>query len=415
MEMCLIDVVQAYLYQPYPEDAMPLYLSLPDNLSRACGLQPGALYRIAKYLYGLPDAGLAYYKAYSSHLEAGGYKRTISDPCLFVKIDSSGGRVYVFCHVDDTMVAADNKSELVVLQAHLKKKFDMTVTEQVVEYLGIRIERLAGGDVLLTQPKLLGQLEEEYEDQLATFRRTNAPQAKEDFQSKDLTPMDKSAYLHLVGALLYLTKSRPDIQTAVSFGATHSSAPTRGHFNELLRCLAYLVNTKDKGLKLRTGIPGQALTLTCYTDASYLTHADSKSHSGYCMSFGRIGTFYSKSGKQTLVATSSTHSEMRGLYTLVIDIVYLVHLCDELHRPLSLPCIALVDNQPVIDLVSQPSGQTRVKRCKHFLMLVDWIREQVIAGYIELSKVATEHNVADILTKIITGGEFKTKAELLLG
>jgi len=48
-------------------------------------------------------------------------------------------------------------------------------------------------------------------------------------------------------------------------------------------------------------------------------------------------------------------------------------------------------------------------------MLVDWIREQVIAGYIELTKVATEHNVADILTKIITGGEFKTKAELLLG
>jgi hypothetical protein len=133
------------------------------------------------------------------------------------------------------------------------------------------------------------------------------------------------------------------------------------------------------------------------------------------MSFGRIGTFYSKSGKQTLVATSSTHSEMRGLYTLVIDIVYLVHLCDELHRPLSMPCIALVDNQPVIDLVSQPSGQTRVKRCKHFLMLVDWIREQVIAGYIELKKVATEHNVADILTKIITGGEFKTKAALLLG
>jgi hypothetical protein len=46
---------------------------------------------------------------------------------------------------------------------------------------------------------------------------------------------------------------------------------------------------------------------------------------------------------------------------------------------------------------------------------VDWIREQVIAGYIELKKVATEHNVPDILTKIITGGEFKTKAALLLG
>jgi hypothetical protein len=133
------------------------------------------------------------------------------------------------------------------------------------------------------------------------------------------------------------------------------------------------------------------------------------------MSFGIVGTFYSKSGKQQLVATSSTHSEMRGLYSLVVDIVYLVHLCDELYRPLTLPCIALVDNQPVIDLVSQPSGQTRVKRCKHFLMLVDWIREQVIAGYLKLTKVATADNVADLLTKIVTGGEFTKKADLLLG
>ena len=166
---------------------------------------------------------------------------------------------------------------------------------------------------------------------------------------------------------------------------------------------------------LRAGVKGQPLKLTCYTDTSYLTHADSKSHSGYCMSFGAVGTFYSKSGKQQLVATSSTHSEMRGLYSLVVDIIYLVHLCDELHRPLELPCVALVDNQPVIDLVSQPSGQVRVKRCKHFLMLVDWVREQVIAGYLELVKVATEANVADLLTKIVTGGEFKKKADLLLG
>ena len=106
---------------------------------------------------------------------------------------------------------------------------------------------------------------------------------------------------------------------------------------------------------------------------------------------------------------------MRGLYSLVIDLVFMVHLCEELHRPVELPCVVMVDNQPVIDLVSQPAGQTKVKRCKHFLMLVDWIREQVVHGYVELFKVPTADNVADILTKIITGGEFHTKAHLLLG
>jgi hypothetical protein len=48
-------------------------------------------------------------------------------------------------------------------------------------------------------------------------------------------------------------------------------------------------------------------------------------------------------------------------------------------------------------------------------MLIEWIREQVCAGYCELMKVATEDNLADVLTKIVTGGEYKTKAQLLLG
>jgi hypothetical protein len=119
------------------------------------------------------------------------------------------------------------------------------------------------------------------------------------------------------------------------------------------------------------------------------------------MSFGEIGSFYSKSSKQTLVTTSSTHAELRALYTLTVDIVYLVHLCEELHRPIDLPAIVMVDNQPIIDLLT--TAYVRSKRCKHFLMLVQWVRERIEYGYLELSKVLTIDNVADVLTKIITG------------
>ena len=85
---------------------------------------------------------------------------------------------------------------------------------------------------------------------------------------------------------------------------------------------------------------------------------------------------------------------MRGVFTLVVDIVFVIHLCEELHRPSDLPCIVLVDNQSVIDLLSRPAGLTRVRRCKHFLMLVDWVREQVCNGYCEIVKVDTADNVA---------------------
>jgi hypothetical protein len=412
MARCVVDVVQAYLHQVYPSDAPALYLVLPDAVSRACDLPLGQTYRLGKYLYGLPDAGLAYYKAYSTHLISGGYERTISDPCLFVK-KSERGLTYVWCHVDDTFVCASSPSLLDEFKSHVRSKFDMTTADGVEEYLGVKLTTTDVG-CILTQPKLLGQLESEFSTQLLPFTRATAPQRALTFQDPDPTPMPSAEYLHLLGSLIYLTKSRPDIATAVSFAARHGVHPTRGHFSELLHCLAYLIRTRDKGLVLRRGVSGAPLQLRCYVDASYLTHADSsQSHSGYCLSFGDIGSFYSKSSVIKLVSTSSTHAELRALYACTVDILYLIHLCDELHRPLSLPAIVMVDNQPLLDLTKDVSP--RSKRSKHFLMMVDWIREQITVGYIELLKVSTAHNVADILTKIVTGGAFHTKASLLCG
>jgi hypothetical protein len=153
------------------------------------------------------------------------------------------------------------------------------------------------------------------------------------------------------------------------------------------------------------------LQLRCYVDASYLTHQDSKSHTGYTMSFGTIGTFYSKSLKQTAVSTSSMHAEMRALYTLCVDIIFVVNLCRELNRELRLPAIVFVDNKPSIDVTESISSRT--KRCKHFLMLISYVRELVCQGMVKLEKVKSDENVADVLTKIVTGGAFRSKAELL--
>ena len=65
MKQCIVDTVGAYLYQDYPTDAVPLYLTLPKNVAEVCGYAADTKFRIRKYLYGLPDAGRAYYRAYS--------------------------------------------------------------------------------------------------------------------------------------------------------------------------------------------------------------------------------------------------------------------------------------------------------------------------------------------------------------
>jgi KUP system potassium uptake protein len=412
MEMCTVDTVGAYLYQEYDDNLPPIYLVLPANVAEICQLDPTDHYRVRRYLYGLPDSGRAYYKAYSTHLALHGYQRTISDPCLFVKINGKD-RTYVFTHVDDTFVCSTNKAELLIFQDVLRIKYEITVNTNVSEYLGVKMTNQSNGDILLTQPKLLNSLLDEYSAELDGIKDTIAPQHLPNFQDFDQSPVEQVTYLHLLGALIYLTKSRPDIATAVSFASVFAAHPTAGAYTELLFCLKYLSGTKELGLLLKRGESNRVLVLTCYVDASYLTHHDSKSHSGFCLSFGTIGTFYAKSGKQQLVATSSTHAEMRALYTCVIDIIFVLHLCDELHRPVSKPAIIMEDNQPVIDLTEDFSA--RSKRCKHFLMLVNYIKEQVSAGLVEIQKVPTSKNIADILTKIVVGDEYRRKALSLLG
>ena len=416
MHTCTIDTVGAYLNQDYPMDATPLYVTLPRNVAEVCGLDPEQTYRIHKYIYGLPDSGKAYYLAYRNHLLEHGYNPTFSDPCLFTKFEDNH-RIYIWFHVDDTYVASSDKKYIMEFQNILQKKFEITINENVDAYLGVNMKKLADGSIQLTQPKLLKTIFEEYKDVIdGDNSRTHYPSKPQAtvLDDEQNVPISQNDYLHLLGMLNYMTKSRPDIATAVSFAASHSKSPTQAALNELLNCVTYLYHTQEKGLILRPhSVGGNELQLKCYVDASYLTHGDSKSHSGYCLSFGDIGTFYSKSKKQATVTTSSTHAEIRALYELIVEIIFTVNLCNEIQRPLKLPAIIMEDNQPTIDLSKELSH--RVKKCKHFLMLVNFIREQVEGGLIQLQKVDTDENIADILTKIIVGPDFTRKANKLLG
>ena len=197
--------------------------------------------------------------------------------------------------------------------------------------------------------------------------------------------------------LNYLLRSRPDIATALSFLATKCSKPTQSDFNALLDVVRYLWITKDIGLVIRPGSRDDPLRLKCYVDATFLSHDDSRGHSGYCISLGELSAFYSKSTKQQLVATSSTHAEVKALYQLVVDLIFIVNLCDEIHRPIELPALIFEDNNPTVQL--SISFSSRIKRSKHFLMLINFIRNNVTLGLIEVKKFATADNIADVLTK----------------
>ena len=413
MYLQTIDTVSAYLCQDYPQDVTPLYLKLPKIIAQICGFDPQQTYRVKKYIYGLPDAGRAYYDAYSTHLIDNGFSRSVADPCLFYKFTDPSNRTYVWIHVDDTLVAATRLEDIEAFKAMMTKRFKITVNEKADQHLGVNIHRLEDGSLKLTQSKLLRAVFTEFPvDEERSHRKYLVPLVPNK-KAKNSELFHRKTYLHLLGMLNYLLRSRPDIATALSFAATKSVQPTEDDFDNLMDIVRYLWRTQDVGLTIRPGDPTTALQLHCYVDASFLTHPDSRGHTGYCLCLGDLGSFYAKSSKQNLVATSSTHAEIKALYQLVVDLIYVINICQEIGRLIHLPAIIFEDNMPAVQL-SEPLS-SRVKKSKHFLMLVNFIREYVMLGLVAIQKIRSEDNVADVLTKPLEFRSFAKKAARLLG
>ena len=179
------------------------------------------------------------------------------------------------------------------LPTTLKTLIEITVNAEADHHLGVNIKRLEDGALQLTQSKLLNSIFEECKDAIDGLSTRHTVPLRPNKPPTDDTPYDRKDYLHLLG------RSRPDIGTALSFAATKSVSPTRHDYDNLLDIVRYLWQTRHIGLKIRPGNTNEPLRLKCYVDASFLSHEDSRGHSGYCLAIGELSSFYSKSKHYT--------------------------------------------------------------------------------------------------------------------
>lgn len=129
--------------------------------------------------------------------------------------------------------------------------------------------------------------------------------AKLDSEQGDLF-VDVGRYRRLVGKLIYLTVTRPDITYAVGVVSQYMSAPQHPHFDAVCRILRYLKGAPGRGLLYK---PFASLSVTGFSDADWASlRSDRRSASGYCTFVGgNLVTWRSK--KQNVVALSSAEAE----------------------------------------------------------------------------------------------------------
>ena len=191
------------------------------------------------------------------------------------------------------------------------------------------------------------------------------------------------SYSSVVGMLLYLSgHTRPDIAYAVNRLATRCAGkgPTTKDFKAIKRVIRYLKTTAHLELVYAAGSSATAdaiFTLYAWSDAAYLTHKDSKSHSGTCFAYGDepTGKFYAASQKQKTTTLSSTESETYAATEAAKDIIFFRNVLAELGFPQFHPTPLYIDNKSTITLGSNFSGNH--KRVRHYMARINFLLELV--------------------------------------
>jgi hypothetical protein len=215
-------------------------------------------------------------------------------------------------------------------------------------------------------------------------------------------------YLSAIGAILYLAQcTRPDISFSVNLLARYSSAPTRRHWNGVKHIFRYLKGTIDLGLYYSC----ERANLVGYADSGYLSDPHKgRSQTGYIFLNSNAAISW-KSTKQTLVATSSNHSEILALHEASRECVSLRSLIQHVRGSCELPkvtneaTVLYEDNAACIAQIQ--SGFIKGDRIKHISPKFFFTHELQKEKMIIVKQVRSSENLADLFTKALPKSSFQ--------
>nr|GEY63677.1 putative ribonuclease H-like domain-containing protein [Tanacetum cinerariifolium] len=274
------------------------------NKSKEDPEYPTRVYKVEKVMYGLHQAPRAWYGTLLKYLLSNGFQRGIIDQTLFIR-RQSGDFILVQVYLDDIIFGSSNPQLCREFEALMHEKFQMSAMGELNFFLGLQVLQKEDG-IFLSQDKYVGDILKKFG--YSDVRSLNTPMDKKNPWGKDGTGKDVDLHLYrsMIGSLMYLTASRPDIMFAVYTYARHQVTPKECHLHAVKRIFRYLKGHPKLGL----WYPKDSLfDLVAFLDSDYGgATQDRKSNSGGCQFSGRrLISWQCK--KQTIVATSTTEAE----------------------------------------------------------------------------------------------------------
>ncbi|GJR94675.1 retrovirus-related pol polyprotein from transposon TNT 1-94 [Tanacetum coccineum] len=298
-------------------EAEEVYVNQPNGFVNP--YHPDKVYRLKKALYGLKQAPRAWYDELSNFLVSKGFSKGSIDPTLFITKHGED-ILLVQIYVDDIIFGSTNPKLSKRFGKLMHSKFDMSMMGELKFFLGIQIHQSPRG-IFINQAKYAQEILKKHG--MTSCDSIGTPMATKHLDA-DLsgTPVDQTKYRSMVGALMYLTASRPDIVHATCYCARYQAKPTEKHLTAVKRIFRYLKDSINMGLwyPKDTGFE-----LTAFSDSDHAGCLDSrKSTSGGIQFLGGDKLVSWSSKKQDCTSMSSAEAEYVSLSACCAQVLWMI-------------------------------------------------------------------------------------------
>lgn len=354
--------------------------------------------RLNKSLYGLKQASRNWFSKFSTTLQEAGFQQSMADYSLFTKVngDSFTG---VLIYVDDILITGNNLQEMKRLKSFLLKQFRIKDLGDLKYFLGIEFSRSKKG-LFMSQRKYALDI---LQDAGLTGARPEKFPMEQNVKLKPTDGVllkDPTRYRRLVGKLIYLTVTRPDIVYSVQNLSQFMHQPRKPHMEAALRVLRFIKGTPGQGLLFPTV---NNLELRAYCDSDHAgCPTTRRSTTGYCVFLGDSLVSW-KSKKQSTVARSSAEAEYRAMAITCLEITWMRYILRDLKVKQKGPAPLHCDNQAALHIAANPVYH---ERTKHIEIDCHIVREKLQAGEISPIYIRSRDELADIFTKALGGDSF---------
>ncbi|GKC30124.1 retrovirus-related pol polyprotein from transposon TNT 1-94, partial [Tanacetum coccineum] len=322
------------------------------------------VYKLKKALYGIKQAPKAWYDRLKAFLIKHEYKMGMVDNTLFTKKKSSN-LIIIQIYVDDIIFGSTCQDMCDEFAKIMHDEFEMSMMGELNFFLGLQIKQMEDG-IFFNQSKYIKEMLKKFG--LEESKPMKTPMSSDTKLTKDeeCESVDSTKYRGMIGSLLYLTASRPDIMFSVCLCARFQEAPKTSHLEAVKRIFRYIKGTTHLGLWYPKGT---GIETVVYVDSNHAgDYVDRKSTSGICTFVGCcLTSWFSK--KQIALAISTIEAEyvsaekacQQALWMKQALINYDVRVDD-------IPIMC--DNKGAIDLSKNPVQHSRSKHIEirhHFL------------------------------------------------